>query len=143
MGKDYSPLELAQIFCKELEKTGFTFHGECDPTKLEKPIAEMISDPEKGTFSDQRSRMNGGLIVQMMQLAKESLDNRLDVNQEDLEARICDFTRADLQAAVSQLRKNWEQYMHLAKEVDDEVASTPQPGGPPVNTIRMDQTGGT
>jgi len=112
---DYSVKELAQIFCVQLKKTGFTFEEKTPGDEVENAVCKIIT---AGTVDKQRSRMNAGMIDQMMQLAKEELDSRLDLDAKNLEKQICNFTTMDLEHAVATLKTNWERYEMLDAEVE-------------------------
>merc|ERR1712154_115135 len=130
---DYSVEELAQIFSVQLRRNGFTFEGYDSGPQVERGVGEIIG---RNTVEKQRSRMNAGLVDQLMQMAKEVLDSRLDLDSDDLEDKICNFTHSDLERAVARLKQNWERYEKLAAEVemaaalldDDDIVP---PGSPP------------
>merc|ERR1711865_328292 len=125
---DYSSDELAEIFCLELNKTGFTFEGRAAGDDVQKAVRDII---KANTFEQQRSRMNAGIVTQMMQLAKEQLDSRLDLDADDLETSICNYTKKDLEKAVGILKSNWQKYESLA----DEVKALPTMVAPPTTTL--------
>lgn len=122
---DYNALELAKIFSVQLQVHGFTYEGQPSGDPVEGAVRKIIEQ----TKEEQRSRMNAGMVDQIMQLAKEHLDSRLDLDldSEQLTAQICNFTREDVEQAVKTLQANWSRYEMLAADAVRAESGPPPP----------------
>ncbi|GAA0158077.1 DNA helicase [Lithospermum erythrorhizon] len=111
--EDFTCEELAQILHLKIPKQqgpdsgsknvdglyhGCTLSHECSISA----IAELI---ERETSNEQRSKMNGGLIDQVLTKAKESLDLRLDVDCVDIH-KLTTITLEDLKTSLCLLKTN-------------------------------------
>jgi hypothetical protein len=85
---------------------------ECGADVTRDALAAII---DRAATPEMRSRMNGGIAKQLLDFAKETLDDRLDEAADD--ALLCLFCIADFEKAAALIGSQWARFTQQDGEV--------------------------